>query len=81
MQKKKIENTKDAVSAAGKLFAEHGFEAVSTRMIAKEAGIKLGSIHYHFGRKENLYVAAYTAAKGQHATSSFSDFLEENTPL
>ena len=80
MQKK--ENTKDAiVNAAGKLFAEHGFEAVSTRMIAKEAGINLRSIHYHFGSKENLYVAAYTVAKDQRATSSFSDFLEENTPL
>lgn len=79
---KKKENTRDAIlSSAGQLFAEHGFEAVSTRMIAKEAGIKLGSIHYHFGSKENLYVAAYTAARGELEPSSFSDILSENPEL
>ena len=56
-------NTRQALlDAACKLFAEHGFEAVSTRMIADEAGVNLGGIHYHFGSKHDLYVAAFRFA-------------------
>lgn len=53
------------LDAACQLFAEHGFDAVSTRMIADAAQVNLGGIHYHFGSKERLYVAAF-----QHATAT-----------
>ncbi|MBN2711065.1 MAG: TetR/AcrR family transcriptional regulator [Planctomycetes bacterium] len=53
-------NTKTVLLlAAGELFADHGFDAVSTRMIADKAKVNLGGIHYHFGSKEALYVAAF----------------------
>lgn len=53
-------NTKLALlNAAGELFAEHGYEGVSTRMIADKAGVNLGGIHYHFGGKENLYLEVF----------------------
>ncbi len=42
---------------AEKLFANHGFEAVSIRMLAKEADINLAMISYYFGSKEKLYEA------------------------
>ena len=41
-------------NATFKLFGEYGFEATSTRQIAREAGVSLGLIRYHFGSKENL---------------------------
>lgn len=41
--------------AATKLFAEHGFEGVSVRDIASEAGVTVGSINYYFGSKDSLY--------------------------
>ena len=47
------------IIAAGKLFAEKGYEGVSTRMIAEEANVNLGGIHYHFGSKEKLYVELF----------------------
>ena len=45
------------LEAAGRLFAEHSFDSVSTRRIAKAAGANLSAIGYHFGGKEELYGA------------------------
>jgi Transcriptional regulator len=53
------ETKKKLIIAAGKLFAEKGYEGVSTRMIAEEAKVNLGGIHYHFGSKEKLYVELF----------------------
>jgi len=41
------------------LFAERPFDAVSTRQIAKKAGVNLSAISYHFGNKEGLYSAIF----------------------
>lgn len=43
------------ILAALKVFSEYPLEAVSLKMIAKEANITLSSITYHFKSKENLY--------------------------
>jgi AcrR family transcriptional regulator len=45
------------VEASGPLFAEQGFDAVSTREIARAARVNLSAITYHFGGKERLYEA------------------------
>ncbi len=51
-------NTKTAlILAAGPLFAQKGEEGVSVRTIAGIAGANVASINYHFGSKENLYLA------------------------
>lgn len=42
------------ISVATRLFAEHGFDGVSVRMITREANANLGAINYHFGSKEGL---------------------------
>ncbi|WP_282048177.1 TetR/AcrR family transcriptional regulator [Sulfitobacter mediterraneus] len=42
--------------AAG-LFREQGYGTVSLRKIAEAAGIKAGSIYYHFGSKDEIVVA------------------------
>ncbi|KIX12328.1 TetR/AcrR family transcriptional regulator [Dethiosulfatarculus sandiegensis] len=44
---------------AERLFAEHGYEAVSVRVITKSAGCNLGAVNYHFGSKQNLYKAVF----------------------
>lgn len=41
--------------AALRLFAEHGFDATSTRAVAEAAGVNLAMIHYYFGSKQQLY--------------------------
>lgn len=66
---------------AGKLFATHGYDAVSTRMITDQAGLKLSSIHYHFGGKENLYLEAFSYAKARGVGTNFLDVVNETPAL
>ncbi|WP_457424062.1 TetR/AcrR family transcriptional regulator [Roseateles sp. P5_E7] len=43
------------LAEAMRLFAERGFDAVTTREICAAAGVNPGAIHYHFGDKDGLY--------------------------
>jgi TetR/AcrR family transcriptional repressor of mexJK operon len=49
------------VEAAGALFCQHGFEAVSLEAIAQAAGVSKLTIYSHFGDKEGLFTAAVEA--------------------
>lgn len=78
----KYESTKELLLVtAGQLFAQFGYDGVSTRMITDEAGLKLSSIHYHYGSKENLYIEAFRYAKNKGARTCFADVAEENPAL
>jgi len=48
------ETREKILDAAEALFAEHGFEGASMRMITARAGVNLAAVNYHFGSKENL---------------------------
>ena len=45
-------------SAAIEVFAKVGYEAASTRELAKQAHANLSAITYHFGGNKELYLAA-----------------------
>lgn len=45
------------LEVAERLFAEKGFEAVSIRELAKEAGVNVAMVSYYFGSKEKLFEA------------------------
>jgi len=45
------------INATGELVAKLGFSNVSTRAIADKAAQNIGSIHYHFKSKDNLFQA------------------------
>lgn len=45
--------------AAEKLFARHGYHAVSIRQIAEEAGVPLALVGYYFGQKHELFHALF----------------------
>ena len=45
------------LNVAARHFREQGYGAVSLRRIAEAAGIKAGSIYYHFGSKDEIVVA------------------------
>jgi len=49
-------------AAAGALFAEKGFEAVSVRMVAEKAGVSKANVFHHFASKEGLYLAVLRSA-------------------
>lgn len=79
---KKTENTKELLlRTAGELFAEHGLDSVSTRMIADRAGVKLSAIHYHYGSKDNLYLSACLEAHDLKRPTTFAMVIAENPSL
>lgn len=45
------------LTAARKLFGEYGYHGTTTRMIAKEVGIDISTLYYHWGEKKDLYEA------------------------
>lgn len=51
-------NSKNALLEAGKkLFARKGFDGVSVKDLASEAGVNISLVSYHFGGKDGLYKA------------------------
>ena len=56
--------TRDALVAAGRrLFAEHGFAAVSTDTITVEAGVTRGAMYHQFADKTALFDAVLEAVE------------------
>jgi AcrR family transcriptional regulator len=49
------------IEAAIEVIGSVGYEAASTRLLAKAAGTNLSAIPYHFGGKKELYLAAAQA--------------------
>ncbi|HEX5269422.1 MAG TPA: helix-turn-helix domain-containing protein, partial [Gemmataceae bacterium] len=47
------------LEAAGRVFAEKGFDAATVRDVCERAGVKnIGAVNYYFRSKENLYEVA-----------------------
>jgi AcrR family transcriptional regulator len=56
-QEQRRQQTRDAVlAAAGRVFAQRGFEAASLDAIAEEAGVTRGAVYYNFADKEELFL-------------------------
>ncbi len=45
------------IEVAGRLFATHGFESVTSKMICETAQVNIAAVNYHFGSREGLYRA------------------------
>lgn len=45
--------------AAKSLFAKQGFDGTSVRQICEEAGANVALVSYHFGGKENIFLALF----------------------
>ena len=51
-------DTKEQIlDIAERLFAEKGFAGTTLRGVIREAGVNIAAVHYHFGSKEELFVA------------------------
>ena len=61
----------DILFAAEKLFAQHGYHAVSIRQIAEEAGVPLALVGYHYGPKHELFYAIFA-----HWSSTIEERLQ-----
>jgi TetR/AcrR family transcriptional regulator len=63
------------LDAAVRLFSKHGFDGVSMRAIAQEAGVSKSNIYHHFRSKEELYLAIMQASAAR--LSELVDTLAE----
>lgn len=59
------DSSEQLILTALDLFGRHGFDGTSTRMIAKAAGKPMSAITYHFGGKEELYLAVARYISGR----------------
>jgi AcrR family transcriptional regulator len=55
------------LSAAGREFAERGYEAATVRDICLAAGVNLAAVNYYFGDKQRLYIESVKHAHEQRA--------------
>src|SRR5581483_3631597 len=47
------------LAAARECFAESGYVAASTHMVAARVGLTTGALYHHFGSKRELYLAVF----------------------
>ena len=67
------ENTKELIlNTAYKLFAKRGYANTTMRLLAKEAGVGLGTIFKHFPDKPSLLVEAYQGDLGTIINEAFN---------
>lgn len=59
MTENKIPKRERILDAAEALFAEHGFDGVTLRQIATQAGVDVALASYHFGKKLDLFQAVF----------------------
>ena len=64
-QKRGVLRVEEILQAAGTLFAERGYDNVTTNMIAARAGISPGSLYQFFPNKEAIAQAFATSAAEQ----------------
>jgi len=57
-QRKAAPGREKLLETAGALFADAGYEGVSTKQLAAEAGLSIGALYHHFPTKEAAYRAA-----------------------
>lgn len=50
------------MTVAARMFAEEGYEAVSTKRLALACGLTIGALYHHFDSKESLYRAVVSDA-------------------
>lgn len=70
----------DAIlQAAATLFAEKGYQNVSTEEVARTAGVSKGLVHYHFSSKEDLLAKILENGKVMLSSKLASITTTENT--
>ena len=75
-----IVNKKEKILQIGlQLFAEHGFDAVSTARIAEEAGVSEGLIFKHFKTKAGLLESIYSQV-GERIMEIYASLMTESDP-
>ncbi|MFT4135193.1 TetR family transcriptional regulator [Microbacterium sp.] len=71
MPETKSERTRALLrSIALRSFREHGYDATTIRRIAQEAGVSVGTTHYHFPSKNHLVQELYLDVQEAHRAAA-----------
>ncbi len=68
------------VETAGALFAAAGFDGVTTKQLATEAGLSIGALYHHFATKHAAYCAALEWGVSRIAPPNPAIFGESGDP-
>ncbi|MGB3756052.1 MAG: TetR/AcrR family transcriptional regulator [Rivularia sp. (in: cyanobacteria)] len=71
-----IDTKEQILNVAEAQFAEKGFAGTTLRGVIREAGVNIAAIHYHFGSKEELFVAVVRRAAQQIVTSQLKQLAK-----
>jgi AcrR family transcriptional regulator len=64
------------LSAARRLFGEHGYVGTATDDIVTAAGVTKGALYHHFGGKRQLFEVVFEQAKREASEQAANAFLE-----
>ena len=75
-------STRAALMAAGRaLFAERGYENVSSEDIVATAGVTRGALYHHFDGKRGLFAAVYEQVEAEFVAQFDFSSLDAGDPL
>ncbi|MGM9569438.1 MAG: TetR/AcrR family transcriptional regulator [Phascolarctobacterium sp.] len=57
-----LETRAKIIDCAGRLIAQHGFEATTSKLICTTAQVNMAAVNYHFGSRDGLYLAVLKEA-------------------
>ena len=69
------------LSAARPLFAERGYEAVSSEEIVAAAGVTRGALYHHFDGKRGLFAAVFEEVESEFVARFDFSGIAEGDPL
>lgn len=72
---KEISKSERILDTAEQLFAEHGYDGVTIRQIANGAGVDVALASYHFGKKIDIFKAAFNR-RARILSDTRSDMLK-----
>lgn len=84
VQERSIATREKIIVTAEELFAHHGFEATTTNMIAREAGVSIGSLYSHFRDKWEIFLIIldrHSDLVYRYADSALAKLLEKDQSL
>ncbi|AFY52637.1 transcriptional regulator [Rivularia sp. PCC 7116] len=71
-----IDTKEQILNVAERLFAEKGFAGTSLRNVIREAGVNIAAVHYHFGSKEELFIAVVQRTAQQIVASQLEELAK-----